>query len=410
MQLQDMIYDAQYLCFVDCGLDDLLSLAETNQHFLRLAQDIFAREHSTKAITFDIKVFNQETAINESRTVICIESYSKILQFLKHFGHLISNLKIKFTQNLNQNELQESLITYCVNSLRQLHIVIGGKMEADLHFFAEITEPFVKVEEFSISGGANELGSKTLSFSELFPAVKRLNLAQLALCDGDSIDAHFPLLEHLSCATDMNGIVFFTQNDIERCLAKNAQIRSLELQLSIASFDALERISQFRTEIESLALIGYRDYLGNEITFKNVTKFIVKGTAADSFIPTNVNLPRLTEFHCQFTKWDVDSVFITFMNQNPSIEKLVITNALATADIAALTGVQLNVHEISITVRNVEDEEIINFVKRKLNIATIRINREDELNENVAETLRDELERDWIIEFLNHEILIKHID
>lgn len=169
MRLEGMNLDVQYLCFVNVHPQDLLSLSETNQHFSHLARDIFAREHSKKSTKFEIWNFDPEQTtqyeIVDSDTEIRFENYLTILRFLRNFGDLILDLRIVYTNPFNHRELQECLVAHCVNSLQQLHINILDKDGPNFKFADKITAPFAKVEELSISGIANELGSDTLSFT-----------------------------------------------------------------------------------------------------------------------------------------------------------------------------------------------------------------------------------------------------
>lgn len=106
-------------------------------------------------------------------------------------------------------------------------------MEIENHyanFFDDMTHPFKNVANVQITGWFNSLGSSTLPFGKLFPAMKRLNLKSVGVQNSRSVVHKFPHLEHLHLEiVDNRFSSGFTEHDVERVLHMNPQIRSLSL-------------------------------------------------------------------------------------------------------------------------------------------------------------------------------------
>lgn len=235
-QLMDLDIDAQLFILEKLSILELISVAETNQHFSLLVEDVFRRKSAKKVFEILDPRYGNFDALLETKDKVYIRQLAIISLVLKQFGHLISHLVIvysssnKFYVHFNAiNNLSELINQYCSDSLTNFEIVNYYET-----FFDKMVKPFKNVKQLSIRGKFNSLGSDTLSFAELFPSIKQLKIEYVDVQNTSCIDHKFPYLERLN--VEINQKRRFVENDVSKLLNKNPQISYLELSKITETF------------------------------------------------------------------------------------------------------------------------------------------------------------------------------
>lgn len=297
-------------------IPDLVSFAERTQHFSFLAQNAFARTHSGKTVKIGIEDWNSETAAVCTDSTISLKQYDLILNFLKHFGHLVSSLEISFGSHLNATdekaqEISKNVNFYCADTLTQLKINSHQR-----NLFDQMTKPFSNIEDFSMTGSANDLGNSNRTANlQLFPVVRKLDLVRFQPENDKCIDVHLERLESFTVNVFKNEeIRAIPTTELTKFLQKNPQLKVLHLWHTNAKF--LSIVNETCPNLRNLSLTSYDELNAAEmemnqnltIVFGEVTYFAVDGQQPD--VPEYINVPKLIEFHGE-------------LQPNTNVEKLV---------------------------------------------------------------------------------------
>lgn len=409
MNIEDVIWDVQYLCFESLNLRDLISLAQTNQHFSALSQYIFVRKHSKKNIRAVITEINATDRIINLSTLIILRSHESTVNILKTFGHLITGkleLLLSYAGDVNITEISYFLNSNCADTLKEIRIEIRHQ-----DFFEVMTKPFKNLEILEMEGSTRDLGSSTLTFSELFPAIKHLNLKSLQINNKSCIDDHFEHLEHLDIRTLNHSTTDFHEfnaEDVEKCLRKNPQIRSLVLHK--AKRPILDISSRVLPHLDSLELSCFKNDVSDdqEIIFESVANLTI-GTFSEKIL-RNITFRNLTEFH---TYMDIGGApaIIQFVEEKPLLKKLYIHSFIHATDLQRLAVARLNIEEIYMEIMNsADDQELaLNFIRSNQHMRKIRVNN-NVCNKIDEEKLHHEFSDKWIITSGQETILLTRRD
>lgn len=326
----DLNVDCAFLILQQLDFDNLLNVAQVNQHLSALAAAIFRRKYSHLQVQVQnnfkhpdidkphiwvagLKIDTNTVAealeffgiIDKNRTQekhdrkpfyrsyvdninLQLLSYDTILNTFKHFGHLITKLKFDY-RHYSQNPaflakfMGDLISNYSVESL--IEIEFHGVRNETMEF---ITVPLNNVQEATFKDKFYG-SSRILPLNELFPYLRRLT------CDftyGGSLDyfhVHVPHLEHVLFRTGVNDVLNSpTAVDFEKMLIKNSQIRSVHLYHTYSE-EYLHTVHENLPQLETLTLS--KCYTSNQrVEFENVTTF-----AADLLneSPQNLHFPRL---------------------------------------------------------------------------------------------------------------------
>lgn len=395
--MDDVFWDVQYLMFENLELSDLLSLSQTSQRFSILTEEIFMRKHSNKLFRLFRPERDEKRKLYDLSDLIIVINYDTILKLLKTFGRLIKNIELLCGSSHEENmtELSASINLNCADTLIEINI---DSDHEDL--FAGMTKPFRKLKVFSMRGLVENLGSDTLSFNELFPAIRRLKLGNIVQISNKScIDVSFEHLEYLDVRVQNYGLVKeLNSEDVEKLLRKNPQIQSILLRN--AKRRLLELTSQILPNIADIHLISYDNTISDgdhEIIFENLTNFTASFRSQDRY--ENVTFRNLTELHTGISIFPNDEILnlITFVRRNPNLKRLFIDwGFIYHGNIQQLSQAQLNIEEITMKILSVKEEHIINFIRNCEHMKKITVN-DDVCHYINIETLRDQIEDKWII-------------
>lgn len=184
----DLNADCQLQIFDQLDLPTLLSLAELNSEFSKLAAEIYRRKYRYKSVKIQENWFSDEMEIYEFEKTIQIENFDLVETMFKHFGEFILDVNINFGKIIKYKDIIR-FVNHNSNSLKKLQLEMYGEK-----VFDGIEKPFANVEHVCIVGEYDRLGNDNLNFSAIFPKMRRLILKDSRVTNRTSIDLEFPHL------------------------------------------------------------------------------------------------------------------------------------------------------------------------------------------------------------------------
>lgn len=398
--LVDLNVDCQLLILSELDIVSLISLAEVNERFLFLVKNILRRKFEKKLVIFVIPQLNGkiEQYIHEDIDYIKIQHLKVILKLLRHFGHLIQNLKIHYNYlpNNKVSHIYKFVNMYCSETLQQLHMINSYE-----NLFNQLTKPFKKVENLTLRGKFDRLSTCELSFNEVFPAIRTMALDMVNVADMSWIDQKFPHLEHLKMFIWGNNETSecFQESTAKTLIQNNPQIRSLMLRHATPIF--LKFISNELPDLRALELHSFNDSNeGNlEIVFDKVTVFKMQHGLQS--VPKNVTFHNLEEFQTdgfpkRCSKW------FELIEHHKSLKRLnVIQRCLDDEDISKIASQNLTEFSTGFD-QNIKDVSILKFIGNSTNLKKIKIikyfgNDCRKSFETIYEAMQQKFGSDWQI-------------
>jgi len=398
-KLVELLPKNRLLLIDSLNIDTILSLNNNDELYLRLAEDAFKRKYSQKVFKIVDPVRMGFDDIQEVINVVYVRQYGEILRLLKYYGHLITKLSIVYSQypqfgGVNMAPIIKYVNTYCNNNLIEFDLTINSDY---MEVFDKMTKPFKQVKKLSLCGKYNKMASSTLSFDDLFPALRSLSLKYIQVHDKSNFDYKFPHLKHLYVEIGQSDKTRFTEDDVEKMIMTNSHIQSLKL--GRCDMKMLKIVSEILLDLESLQLVSFINFHhfknDERIVFNNVKYFSVVGQFDG--ILEYVEFKNLTEFHIigspsYYGNW------IDFIAKNPHLKILSVQKTHTTgSELKRLTELNLNLAEISLSLNhNVEYETIADFVRKNENITKIELTIQFS-SQSIAEALQKEFGKIWSI-------------
>lgn len=138
----------------------LLNIAEMNEDLSVLSADVYRRKFSNRSIHIDelnSKCDGYKIYVYDDH--ILIDNFNIAVSVLQHFGDQISALKINYKSDKN-NQLKQIVAImnrYCINLIKlQFWSYSQGALD-------DVQMEFPSVEDLSLRGKFNQMGSKTIS-------------------------------------------------------------------------------------------------------------------------------------------------------------------------------------------------------------------------------------------------------
>lgn len=419
--------ECNLLILEELDLTSLISLAETNRHFLNLAADVLRRRLKDKIIVFSIS--NSGHRITEHATeeddAVKVHDIDTMLKLLKYFGSSISKMEIlndedSFISQMGifndeakvQSEVQMKSVykfvnLYCSKTLVQLHMANAPK-----GFFDEFLQPFTMLQNVSFSGYLDRLSNERSSLSEIFPKMRRLILNSYHIDDSSWVDQLFPHMVHLSL------MVYNIQGDsptrmttpkIERLLANNLQIRSLALE--DASLDMLKIVANKLPNLEKLELKMFDVFDlddEDEIHFEHLKFF--KTRLSSHSLPIIIDLNHIEEFETDAFP-DSCQRWMEFVETNKHLKKLKVDHYyIRNSDVLRLAQANSNIVDMSLWCGvGVKSESIVKLIENNKQMKTLhlKLKSKETLNSTV-DTLRTQLGDSWVVKVYLGQIWIQH--
>lgn len=309
---------------MDVKLPKLVEMAETSGEAYERALDIFKQKYVAKQFVV-VEFLPDMVPVYEFGSTVQIQNFELLLKFLKFFGHLVQNFQVIFTK-MSENEAKQvsaSIQNHCAKSLTQLWMIGNG------YELEEMQTPFERVENLTLSGKWNAMGSKILKFDQLFPKIRRLQFKYgLAVDDRASIQGTFPQIEHFHTEYRVHDVnasqdAFPQERVIKSLLASNPTIRSLELNYVSERF--LANFHSILPQLESLRMeyISIVDgYKRPKVTFKAVKKLSISNWSefVNPAIMQTIAFKQLEQFIIGWNDTDVDQ-WLDFIVKCQTIKK-----------------------------------------------------------------------------------------
>lgn len=409
----DLNMDCQLAILEQLDFDTLRNVAQTNQHFAELATYIFKQLISSTKFSIH-GTRNTNTSLDASDLIardlqhVWFENLSSyfirfendsfhsrnlgaILNVLKYFGDSIKKLAI-FTAFVPDGGIHKSvgqmINEHCSETLVELEV---------LHFYADVfkyfTKPFRAVESVAFGHVINVDERDYLPMSQLFPNLKRLVLILDQMLNSSYIVRHLPHLNYLmikdkSYQSSVDG----DAAGLEKLIKLNPQIRNINFE-SVES-PRVKFVSEHLPDLDSLSLAGVDG--GNQIHFRNVTKFVMRG------IPSFIRFDYLQEVHAicltECNRW------IDFMQKHPMVEVLSVSVPELDAETFTIFTTHIpNVRVLTIKSQSeechwIKPENLINFLNKHNNLQRFSIfGLELTTNQSIFERLHEKLHMKWFI-------------
>lgn len=247
----------------------------------------------------------------EKENVIKLYDINFAMKIFEMFGNLITNLKIDYeTLPAKQiNVINEQIQKYCLDSLNHLEIgyIFGNELMS-------LKGPFSKAENVSIFNQSTHgiLKTNGMNFKQMFPKVRRFNVAGVSFTDPKCLEHNFPRLEHLNLNLKEKNHEY-----IEKIIQLNPQLKSISL--IEASWNLLNKVNQHVPTLTSLKLtnLDRAKYEGKVIHFQNL-KFFEFNDYTKSLKKSYISFESLEEFDCYYS---FDKFYDTFI-QNKQLKKI----------------------------------------------------------------------------------------
>lgn len=398
--------DVQLQILENLDLKDLLSVAQlNNKHLSLLTEFVFKRKYADKMIKFiNPEANTNEECLSIGKRVIEIRGANNILNLLTYFGKLISSLAVVYGPNTKTfanftilSSINELISSQCSENL--VEIEIESYYE---NFIDEMTRPFKRAHNVTFRGQFKKFSNANLTFSELFPLMKRLSLPCVEIFDKSDIIREFSHLDHLHVEMFIYPH-YFSKSDVEIMMRKNPQIRSFSLGSSDRKF--LETVNELLPNLESLELPNYDSASNvnydNETYFKNVKIFTIYPWYYSG--PNNIRFDNLTELHTDaFPKFPSFSRAIDRLKESKTLKKLYID--VGCVDYEQLQTMVLGEPKlIEVALKfcfDVSDQNIVDFVGNNQQMEKFKLIRNESMK-SATQMVRKEFADKWnITEFV----------
>lgn len=425
----DLNADCTFLILEHLKFADLLNVAEVNAQFSMVAADVFRLKYShyqievsddfsqpndklnkpyellsvaglkidTDTIGRVLRRIGLQKEIHDEPklflygTSIILDDYNAILNTFKHFGHLITRIKlIYYTYRDFQLNVIGSLISkYSSESLVEFECENCG-----LKTLASITKPVINVETVTFSESFVGDASGTLSLSDSFPAIRRLNLD---LRSGKGFSYFVCQMSHLDYVS-LSEIPFTfgtTDDSFENMIMKNPQIRDIDLFDISPEF--VPKVVAHLPQLENLTLSHFRLWNGS-IEFESVKRFAMD-CEYNSGSPKNLHFPNLHTLSIEFNKRQFGE-WLDFVTEHNHLKELHLKHAqLSDSQFQQLTANLQNLVDMTLWYLSGRFESvalginvIVEFVKSHKQLKQFNV-----INypKSSRETLQEQLKHEW---------------
>lgn len=386
--LADLNDDCKMLIFEQMEFNDLISMSEINHHFSALATDVFRQKFASKEI--EVRQSLDDESL-ESDDNIQIGSLDEATKLFRHFGSLITRLKINYGTNDDCHAKEViSLANLHCDTLRHLKI-----NSFDENALEGVQKPFQTVEDLSMHGKFGKLGSDTLQLNEMFPRMRRWSVNYLRVSEEESMTLEFPNLEHFSVSfIEFLGISEEVINDV---IELNPQIQSISAESS--SIEFVQFLSEHLSNLEHLELIwnnAQEIEFNGVISFKTVRSFNLTSLFGDFLGHIHfAQLEELKATHCS----DYIDMLAIFMEKHSNLTKLnILEDELSDSQLKILIGKIPNLSEASLFVGpDVSANTLIQLVSESIKLKQLNFSWQERPSYKVINELQSELLNEWNI-------------
>lgn len=330
-KLTDLSTDCLLLILEHLNPFGLLAIAEVNDHLKSLAADVYRRnyahsEHRITNILIKINSIYKRYDIYDRYGRIPIGDFEMMSKIYGSFGDVISNVAFygsnKEAMNRDRHKIID-LLNDKSESLTDLTLsfVQSNTFWSDLwtqsYPLNHLDKPFSRVEKLTLRGHHEKFGSDYLTFNELFPNLRQLDLMTSGLIDQESLIVPFEYLENLHLHGGYEEL-------LKKFIKKNPQITKLTIYTY--SWHFLDFVNENLPNLTHLTYDPpYLDlHSENTIHFQNVIYFSTNDYDDASEITEKISFSKLENFELIGEYYDDFSIekWIEFIGKNVELKNL----------------------------------------------------------------------------------------
>lgn len=392
--LDDVNADCLLIIIRDFKLFELNSLGETNKYLSSIVKEELRRRFATKKVYIaGMQKFADKLV--ETEKDIRIKGDSTAIQMIEDFGASIRNLKFGTNGFGDPEKIQKMfklIEEHCSDNLNRLQLDYST-----YGFFSRISRPFKNVETVKMIHNFKDLEDNRYTLSELFPALRRLELGStFTVTNASKIVIRFPFLEHLGIR--INSLYPQAELLAKKIIQKNPQIQSISL-----SAQYLQMIRFVQSELPLLKSLTIFDHYDeddsmNEINFEHIESFTIK---TPLYFPFNIKFNNnLRVFEVSVSEYDRS--FLNVIKQNQNLQELKIIaidgvskNAMQDMILANLSVIKLTlIHD-----QEIESEIIIQLFEscKQLTLFDCSFVKKVGDNDKFIEEFKKRFENEWNI-------------
>lgn len=402
----DLNYDCQLMILELMDFEALLSLSETNKEYASITNEFIRRKLATKTVVLQKKDFDP-TADEPELTVV--ESYTQLLiaranytRIFEKVGSFIRKLRIDYTWVQNEQDTDTRNVIalanrYC-DSLTEFEL-----KTRDAEYLDVVEQPFSNVEVVTLAGDFRAPGSTTWKLNRMFPKMRSLRLLVPFVRKRSDLAEHFPNLEHLH-SLGMH-IDYVSNTDFKRLIEKNPQIKSLSLHFG--SFKFLKFVSEQLPNLEYLDLEYTTTPHDGHVYFRYVKVLKIMPHMTSTDYPLIMTFRKLEEFTLSGLWTNVTAHWVTFIQRHENLQKLYFDYPeIPNAELLTLIGQNRNLTDVKFNLMSdVQSSTLISFVESKDKLTKLELLWNDEMPEQMMNSLEAGIGNQWHINILTPKLL-----
>lgn len=302
--------------FKKLDFNDLLSVADSSKHFNESVGWVYKNGYGKMRVSIS-GIRRSPALIEVNFRFIILSNLSKVLRFLRCFGHLIAELKIAYDWK-SWPMIDQYVTEYCVNSLKEIEFYKAPKDAME-----NITKPFVEVKVVKLVDGV--LGKNLTDFNKWFPQMHRLEvLCPDRIINRNNIEKHFPNLENMMIGGlfKYNKDILFNCSNITEFVRLNPQLRSLKVSGDMMNATFIQRISKHLQGLGNLEIDceHFFNLDDSVIHFKGLKEFSLDlgHRTTDPIVSIPLSFDQLNTFKIGARQFQVNSSLLDFINRHRS--------------------------------------------------------------------------------------------
>lgn len=352
----DLNEDCHLLILEHVNTVDLLSLAQMDAQLFGVSKIALKRKITKNEVV--IRVPSDQTKLKtladyakDYNNNIELRHWPTIHWLLKHYGHIITSLRIQIGYELPEDEaktMYEMINSHCSNTLIQLHITNNNDK-----VFTSFKKPFENVQMVSLAGSFVD----NANFTKIFPLLHRLSIGAIT---GDKLNLQEQRMPHLEAIILTENSNDRNTNLMKELIKRNPQIKSLILHEVRPAF--LQFIASELPHLEKLHITLYEEdrRKNYSLNFQYLKSF----SMTCAHFPLNIILDELNELKIRTHNVESMMAVEKVIEYKKNLKKFELMVELNDKEILTLANANLNVIEMRLTCEtDVNAQSIIQLIE-----------------------------------------------
>lgn len=404
VNFMDLNIDCMLIIFDHLNMDELITFSQVSNRLYPYVERILRQKVSGTKIEFNIpydksiKVKGPSDYVKFYYRNTQFQHFPTIINFLKHFPHLILRLSVRHDYTLTKAEREQiyDLINlHCSETLNELSVAGFA--------YSRFTKPFPKVEVVSVGGSHDD--HLSLNFTTLFPSIRRLNIGLFYDQKLHLADQKMPTLEEILISENDNG---HNARLLEKIIRNNSQIKSLILHQPRPNL--LEYIATELPHLERLSIIRFEEDSSRNynLNFQHLKYF----SATMAVFPLNIVFDELEEIEIRTDKWESMLAVEKVIQYKRHLKTFELNVELNDDDITRLANGHLDVIEMKFFCGlNVTVGKIVELVEKSERVQKLRLSFgwSRLLNSTIPDELQENLPIGWRVTNDGHFVFLNRL-